>query len=83
MSDLCVGQCCCVSLHFLELLVKCWVRVRAHEGPGSGLSLLLGSGLSLGLRLGSVWSRVEAQFETLVMLGSVYGRYQGSVWDHE
>lgn len=58
-SDLCLEQCCSVLLYFLELLVKYCVRSELREGPGSGLSLLLGSRHRMGLRSGSVWSWVR------------------------
>ena len=53
-----------VLLPFLKLLVS---GLGLGAQPGSGLSLLLNSGHSLGLRLGSVLSRLKAPFETLVM----------------
>lgn len=57
-SELC--DCVAVSLPFLELLVS---GSGLSAGPGSGLK----STVELRLRLGSVQSRVEALFETLVM----------------
>lgn len=43
LPDMCLEQCCSVSLHFLELLVKRWIRTQGQSTAGSGHSL----GLSL------------------------------------
>lgn len=53
--------------------MKSWARTRAQS--------IAGARAHCGAKVGSVWSPVEAQSDTLVIQGLVYGSLRGSVLD--